>query len=81
MKRAAVKLFRIREDRRRALGSPDDLTAVDGPVAKHPTRIRVKWLVTHERAFFLGCVERWIDGDSTVLVRLTQGVERGSSPS
>jgi hypothetical protein len=73
MKRAAVKLFRIREDRRRPLGSLDTFRAVDGPVAKHPTRIRVSWLVAHEGAFFLGCVERWIDRDSTVVVWLTQG--------
>jgi hypothetical protein len=35
------------------LGSPDKLAAVDGPVAKSPTRDRVDWLAAHEGACFL----------------------------
>jgi len=53
MKLAAVRLFGIRQSRSRPLGSPDKLPAVDGPVAKSPTRDRVNWLAAHEGACFL----------------------------
>jgi hypothetical protein len=44
MKLPAVRLFRIGQSRSRPLGSPDELTAVDGPVANNSTRDRVNWL-------------------------------------
>ena len=53
MKLTAVRLFGIRQSRSRPLGSPDKLPAVDGPVAKSPTRDRVNWLAAHEGACFL----------------------------
>jgi hypothetical protein len=53
MKLAAVRLFRIGQSRSRPLGSPDKLPAVDGPVAKSPTRDRANWLAAHEGACFL----------------------------
>ncbi len=53
MKLPAVRLFRIGQSRSRPLGSPDKLPAVDGPVAKSPTRDRVNWLAAHKGACFL----------------------------
>ena len=52
MKLAAVRLFRIGRSRGRPR-DPRRLPAVDGPVAKSPTRDRVNWLAAHERACFL----------------------------
>ena len=50
---AAIRLFRIGQSRSRPLGSPDKLPAVDGPVAKSPTRDRANCLAAHEGACFL----------------------------
>ena len=47
MKLAAVNWLRIGQSRRRPLGSPDKLTAVDGPVAESPTRDPVNRLAPH----------------------------------
>jgi hypothetical protein len=53
MKLAAIRLFRIGKSPSRLLGSPDKLPAVDGPVAKSPTRDRVNWLAGYGGAYFL----------------------------
>jgi len=50
---AAVMLLRKGQSRSRPLESPDNLLAVDGPVAKSPTRDRVNCLAVHESACFL----------------------------